>query len=100
MTTIKWVAGITFAIAVYLGQKGLDAKDGGLISYALLPLILAACIAGFVAVHTRGTVAVYGLGFAVVHQFEINFGTCIKIPSLRARWLVRNRSRYSERLKS
>lgn len=35
LTTIKWVAGITAAIAVYLGQKGLDAKDGGLISYAL-----------------------------------------------------------------
>lgn len=70
LTTIKWVAGSVFALAVLLGQKGLDLKDGNILGYALLPLLVALFIAGFIAVHARGTVAVYGLAHAVIHKLE------------------------------
>lgn len=70
VTTIKWVAGSVYAVALFLGQKGFDLKDGNILGYALLPLVIALLIAGFIAVHARGTVAVYGLAQAVIHKLE------------------------------
>jgi hypothetical protein len=70
LTAIKWVAGSVFALALLVGQKGFDLKDGDLLGYALLPLAIAIFMAGFIAVHARGTVAVYGLAQAVIHQLE------------------------------
>ncbi len=70
LTTIKWVAGSAFALALLLGQKGLDLKDGNILVYALLPLVVALFIAGVIAVHARGIVAVYGLAHAVIHKLE------------------------------
>jgi hypothetical protein len=70
LTSTKWVAGSVFALALFLGQKGLDLKDGDILGYALLPLVIALLIAGFIAVHARGTVAVYGLAHAVIHKLE------------------------------
>lgn len=69
-TTIKWVAGSTFALALLLGQKGVDLKDGNILAYALMSLVAALTVAGFIAVHARGTVAVYGLAHAVIHKLE------------------------------
>jgi hypothetical protein len=70
MAAIKWVAGAVFALALLVGQKGFDLKDGTVLGYALLPLGIAIFMAGFIAVHARGTVAVYGLAHAVMHQLE------------------------------
>ena len=70
LTAIKWVAGSVFAFALLVGQKGFDLKDGTMLGYALLPLGIAIFMAGFIAVHARGTVAVYGLAHAVMHQLE------------------------------
>jgi hypothetical protein len=92
LTTIKWVAGAAFALALYLGQKGFDLKDGTLISYALLPLIIAAFITGLIAIHARGTIAVYGLAYAVVHQLEVHFDARPKKHVAHTRWLVRQPS--------
>jgi len=69
-TTIKGVAGSTFALALLLGQKGGDLKDGNILAYALMPLVAALTVAGFIAVHARGTVAVYGLAHAVIYKLE------------------------------
>jgi hypothetical protein len=89
LTTIKWAAGTVFALAVYLGQKGFDLKDGSLISYALLPLSIAAFIACLIAVHARGAIAVYGLAYAIVHQLEVQFDLRPKKHKAHTRWLVR-----------
>lgn len=35
LTTIKWVAGIPFAMALYMAQKGIEPKFEFLFSYAL-----------------------------------------------------------------
>ncbi len=70
LTTIKWVAGSAFALALLMGQKGLELKDGDIVAYAVLPLVAALFIAGFIAVHVRATVAVYGLAHAVIHKLE------------------------------
>lgn len=96
VTTIKWVAGAAFALALYLGQKGFDLKEGSLISYALLPLFFAAFIAGLVAIHARGTIAVYGLAYAVIHQLEVKFDTRPKKHVARTRWLVRQPSIFGQ----
>lgn len=75
LTTTKWVGGSAFALALLLGQKGLDLKDGTVLSYALFPFFTAILIAGFIAVHARGAVAVYGLAYAVVHKLEARQST-------------------------
>jgi hypothetical protein len=54
LTTIKWVAGSVFAFALLVGQKGFDLKDGNIMGYALLPLVIAIFMAGFIAFHARG----------------------------------------------
>ena len=53
LTAIKWVAGWVFALALLVGQKGFDLKDGTMLGYALLPLGIAIFMAGFIAVHAR-----------------------------------------------
>jgi hypothetical protein len=88
VTTVKWVAGIPFAIALYMVQKGIEPKFEFLFSYALLPLILALFIAGFISCHSRATFAVYGLAFSVVDQLQIKLERCSKRSSERRRWLV------------
>jgi hypothetical protein len=92
LTTIKWVAGAAFALAVFLGQKGFDLKDESLISYALTPLIIAAFMAGLIAIHARGTIAVYGLAYAIVHQLEIHCDARPMKHVTRTHWLVRQPS--------
>lgn len=89
LITIKWIAGAAFALGLYLGKKGFDLKDGSLISSALLPLTIAAFIAGFIAIHARGTMAVYGLAYAIIYQLEAQFETQQKSRLTRTRWLVR-----------
>lgn len=84
LTAIKWVAGSVFAFALLMGQKGFDLKDGTLLGYALVPLGLAIFIAGFIAIHARGTVAVYGLAHAVVHQLEAQQVSRQQAQALRA----------------
>jgi hypothetical protein len=89
LTPIKWLAGTAFAVAIYLAQKGIDLKSGEMVGYAFFPLVIAAFIAGCVAIHARGTSAVYGLAYAALHYLEIELdlpkATCAK----RTRWLVR-----------
>jgi type IV secretory pathway VirB6-like protein len=75
-----------------MGQKGLDLKDGNLISYALFPLTIAAFIAVLIAVHARGTIAVYGLAYAIIHQLQAQLNTRPKKLAVRTRWLVRQLS--------
>ena len=70
LTTTKWVAGSVFALALFLGEKGLDLKDGDILGYAMVSLVIALLIAGFIAMHARGTVAVYGLAHAVIHKLD------------------------------
>lgn len=84
LTAIKWVAGAVFALAVLVGQKGFDLKDGTMLGYALLPLGIAIFMAGFIAVHARGTVAVYGLAHAVMHQLEAQQASRQQEHGLRA----------------
>lgn len=85
LTTIKWVAGSAFALALLMGQKGLDLKDGDILVYAVLPLVAALFMAGFIAVHARATVAVYGLAHAVIHKLEAQAVLRQKSEVLRAR---------------
>lgn len=89
LITTKWVGGAVFALAIYLGQKGFDLKDGSLIGYAFLPLIIAAFITGLIAIHARGTIAVYGLAYVIVHQLEGRLDTRPKKHVVHTRWLVR-----------
>ncbi|MDP1955582.1 MAG: hypothetical protein Q8K71_13970 [Polaromonas sp.] len=70
LIAIKWVAGSAFALALLLGQKGVDLKDGNILVYAVISLVVALFLAGFIAVHARGTVAIYGLAHAVIHKLE------------------------------
>lgn len=84
-TTIKWVAGSAFAVALLLGQKGLELNDGNMLSYALISVAAALIIAGFIAVHTRGTVAVYGLAHAVIHKLEAQASIRQSSQALRKR---------------
>lgn len=89
LTTIRWFAGSAFALALLLGQKGLDLKDGTLLSYALVPFISAIFVAGLIALHARGTVAIYGLAHSVVHKLEALIASRQQSRSLRARHLVK-----------
>lgn len=92
LTTIKWAAGTVFALALYIGQKGFDLKDGNLISSALFPLTIAAFIAVLIAFHARGTIAVYGLAYAIIHQLQSQLDMRPKKIGVRTRWLVRQPS--------
>lgn len=89
---IKWIAGTAFAIAIYLTQKGIDLRSGEIVGYAFYPLIIAAFIAGCIAIHARGTSAVYGLAHATLHYSEMEQDLqkvgCVK----RTRWLARRSS--------
>lgn len=92
LTTIKWLAGTSFAVAIYLAQKGVDLKSGEMVGYAFYPLTIAGFIAGCVAIHARGVSAVYGLAYATLHYSEMELSlqkaACVK----RTRWLVRRRN--------
>lgn len=88
LTTVKWVAGIPFAIALYMAQKAIEPTFEYLLSYALLPFIVALFIAGSIACHSRATHAVYGLAFAVTDQIELQLEQTSKNRLLRSRWLV------------
>lgn len=70
LTTIKWVAGIPYAVSVYMAQKGLDATDGKMISEAAVPLLIALTIGAFISLHGRATEVIYGLALSVVDQLE------------------------------
>jgi hypothetical protein len=70
LTTIKWVAGIPYAISIYMAQKGLDVTDGKIISDAAVPLLIALIIGAFVSLHGRATEVIYGLALSVLDQLE------------------------------
>jgi hypothetical protein len=70
LTTIKWAAGIPYAIFIYLAQKGWDLQDGKMIGDSLMPLLAALFIGAFISLHARATEVVYGLSFSVVDQLE------------------------------
>jgi hypothetical protein len=93
INTIKWTAGTSLAVAIYLAQKGFDLQNSELLGSAFVPLLIAAFIAGFIALHTRGATAVYGLAYAVVHSLEIEGEMRKELPTKRNRWLGQRRSK-------
>lgn len=66
VSALWWLTGATWAIAVYLAQKGLDAKNGNMLGFALLPTICAALGAGLIAIYARSIDHVHGLARALL----------------------------------
>lgn len=66
VSALWWLTGATWAIAAYLAQKGLDAKDGNMLGFALLPTICAAFGAGLIALYARSIDHVHGLARALL----------------------------------
>lgn len=74
LTTIKWVAGIPYAISIYMAQKGLDITDGKMIGDAAVPLLIALTIGAFISLHGRATEVIYGLALSALDQLESQAG--------------------------
>jgi hypothetical protein len=91
LSTLKWTAGTFFAFAVYLAQQGFTSRNNEMLSSSFIPLVFSAFVAMFIAVHARGTSAVYGLAYAVVHCLEIGAPEQKKHLVSRTRWLSRQR---------
>jgi CDP-diglyceride synthetase len=94
ITTLKWTAGTCFAVAVYLAQQGFNSQNNELFGSASVPLVFSAFIAGFIAIHARGTTAVYGLAYAVVHCLDIGAAAPKTRQANRTRWLRRQGPRW------
>lgn len=91
LSTLKWTAGTGFAFAVYLAQQGFTSRNNEMLNSSFVPLVFSAFVAMFIAVHARGTSAVYGLAYAVVHCLEIGAPEQKKHLVSRTRWLSRQR---------
>jgi hypothetical protein len=72
VTALKWLVGVGWAIAIYLAQKGFDAKDGNLLGAALIPAALTLVVVGVIASYARALNAVYGLCHAALSQRELD----------------------------
>lgn len=70
VTTIKWAAGIPYAIAIFMAQKGWIVSDVKMMGEAIVPLLVAFVIGIFISMHVRATDAIYALSFSVVDQLE------------------------------
>lgn len=61
LTSIRWLAGAALAIAAYMAKRGVDTSDGSLVVLALVPLVSAAIVAGFVSLYARAMMSMYSL---------------------------------------
>lgn len=66
VVSLWWVTGVTWALSAYLLQKGFEARDGSLLSYALLPTVVAVTSAGLTAAYARSVNHVHALAHALL----------------------------------
>ncbi|HSV68909.1 MAG TPA: hypothetical protein VLI72_02265 [Methylibium sp.] len=68
LSALKWAMGAAWAVVIYFGQRGFETKDGQLLGWALLPLLVTVFSLAFVTCYGRGVNAVYALAEAVLAQ--------------------------------
>ena len=66
VVALWWVTGATWALFAYLLQKGFEAKDGNLLSYALAPALVSLSIGGLTAAYARSVNHVHALALALL----------------------------------
>jgi hypothetical protein len=72
LSSLKWMIGAAWAVVVYLGQRGFEAKSGDLLGLALGPRLLTVLSLGFSASYGWGVNAVFGLARALLAQRELD----------------------------
>jgi hypothetical protein len=72
LSSLKWMIGVAWAVAVYLGQRGFEEKSGDLLTLAVGPLALTVLALGFVTSYGAGVSAVFGLASALLAQRELD----------------------------
>lgn len=66
VVALWWATGAIWALSAYLIQKGFEARDGSLLSYALLPVLISFMSAGITAGYARSVNHVHGLAHALL----------------------------------
>jgi hypothetical protein len=66
VVALWWVTGATWALSAYLLEKGFEARDGSLLSYALAPTLVSLLIAGLTSAYGRSVNHVHALAHALL----------------------------------
>lgn len=66
VVALWWVTGATWALSAYLLQKGFEARDGSLLSFAVAPTLISLAIAGLTAAYARSVNHVHALAHALL----------------------------------
>jgi hypothetical protein len=72
LSTLKHAVGIGWALAVYLGQQGFEARDSNLLGMAFTPLMLTAFALALITNYGLGVSAVFSLAKALLAQRELD----------------------------
>ena len=75
VAALKWIVGAGWALVIYIGQRGIEAKDGQLLGWAILPLFATGLFLVAVSFYGRGINAVFGLSEAMLAQRAIDLAT-------------------------
>lgn len=75
VAALKWIVGAGWAWALYIGQRGIEAKDGQLLGWAFLPLTATGLFLVAVLFYGRGLNAVFGLAEALLAQRAVDLAT-------------------------
>lgn len=92
IAALWWIAGATWATSVYFAQKGFEGKDGGMIAFALIPMISVVLCAGLIASYARAVNQVHGLAHGMLLDKQGRLLAAAKADASRTRHTARRKT--------